>query len=146
MDFRCAFAVREKHMDLIRLRNQVLWVVLPLAAGGGAMALSDWLKLEVTPVPALVAVFPTLYLVYRLSLWRCPCCRWDIEHDVGRHCPCCGQKSLEHTMGPRCKACGIVLQWDWQRRVCRRHFTIHACSVCGLWLSDEGLGPEKSAM
>ena len=146
-EFRRAFSAREKDWAGVYLRTVIGSLVLPLLAGVSAMGFCVWTGIgNKSPLPVLVTVIPTIFLILYFKRWWCPCCRYDVEHDVGLYCPCCGKKSLLHTMGPKCQECGVALKWVWEGRAGRRKFTVHACSVCGLWLSDEGLGPEKTVM
>ena len=70
---------------------------------------------------------------------RCPSCYWNIDHSIGLYCPCCGSKTLEK--GPECFICTSCkgrLTWEPTRGHPRR-YKLHACSVCGVWLHDDGI-------
>ena len=80
------------------------------------------------------------YLVcYYSRATRCPCCSKQVDHSIGLFCPCCGSKSLKK--GPECFICTECkgqLKWEFTRGRSRR-YKLHACSVCGVWLHDEGI-------
>ncbi|MBF9224040.1 hypothetical protein [Hymenobacter ruricola] len=67
---------------------------------------------------------------------RCPGCAGDLEQ-IGTYCPECGSAGLEPGSwfsAPHCPTCDRKM-----RRNKGRHYTIRACSHCGLYLDDEGV-------
>lgn len=141
--FKEVFAADEKSRPGVVARG-CLPALSFLLVGCIGMALSEWLK-----IPALGAAFAvsgvlgSIYLGARLRQRHCPACEYDIEGNLGHYCPCCGHKSLDHLFNdPRCLECGVVLKWNRWRRGQPRMFNVHACSVCGVWLSNNGVRPE----
>ncbi|GAB2865394.1 hypothetical protein GCM10027044_28000 [Hymenobacter ruber] len=66
----------------------------------------------------------------------CPGCLQNMEK-IGEYCPECGSAGLEPGgwfSSPHCSACGKKM-----RRGKGRHYTIRACSHCGLYLDEQGL-------
>lgn len=115
------------------------------AKWGGAFFLLTMLIALLSGNPSLAVLSLGLgvvfsYLVCRYDRpRRCPCCSNDVDHSIGLFCPCCGSKSLEK--GPDCFICTQCkghLKWEHNRDRSRR-YKLHACSVCGVWLHDEGI-------
>jgi hypothetical protein len=67
----------------------------------------------------------------------CPACHNRLDAGFGAFCPECGSHSLQPgswLRSPRCESCGKTM-----RRGKGRHYTIRACTHCGLMLDDRGL-------
>lgn len=140
--FKIDFAAQEKSRPGVVARGCLpcVWFLL---VGSLGMGLGEWLKVPAMGAAgALSAVVGAVYLTHRLRIRPCPACQYDIEGNIGFYCPCCGRKSLNHVFNdPRCVNCGVVLKWNRWMRGHPRMFHVHACSVCGVWLSDGGVGP-----
>ncbi|HTB83533.1 MAG TPA: hypothetical protein VK742_07765 [Candidatus Sulfotelmatobacter sp.] len=72
------------------------------------------------------------------SSLECPACHGNlVSSELGSYCPECGAANLKPGgwfRVPHCYSCGKSL-----RRGKTRQYKIHACTHCGLMLSDRGL-------
>ncbi|MBF9140943.1 hypothetical protein [Hymenobacter properus] len=70
------------------------------------------------------------------GLLLCPGCHQKLE-EIGAYCPECGSHGLKPGgwfSSPHCPTCNRKM-----RRNKGRHYTIRACSHCGLYLDEKGL-------
>lgn len=68
---------------------------------------------------------------------RCPACQNKVEDGFGPFCPECGTYALQSGTwfrAPRCSACNREMR---HRKT--RHYTVRACTHCGVWLDDKGV-------
>jgi hypothetical protein len=111
--------------------------------GAFFLVVTLWALFSGNPSSAIVYLGMGVFVSY-LVYWygrptRCPCCSKNVDHCIGLFCPCCGSKSLEK--GQECFICTQCkgqLKWEHTRGRARR-YKLHACSVCGVWLHDEGI-------
>ena len=67
----------------------------------------------------------------------CPACHNKVDAGFGLFCPECGARALQPGSwfrAPHCSVCGREMH-----RGKGRHFSVRACTYCGVWLDDEGL-------
>lgn len=110
-----------------------------------AVGLADWLTGGIKPGAWMLFLFLPVVIglnfgLSRLTQCRCPSCATNVDHTIGPFCPCCGTQGLIHYgKHPACPTCKAVLKWNRWIRSHPREFKLHACSVCGVWLSDKGV-------
>jgi predicted RNA-binding Zn-ribbon protein involved in translation (DUF1610 family) len=84
---------------------------------------------------ACVSLF--LLLTFISPVPNCPACHNALEAPLGDYCPECGVAAVHrgHWIGcPWCASCGRKLSASKAR-----HYTIRACTHCGVFLDDEGI-------
>ena len=97
-----------------------------------------------------IPVCRSWYVVGSLSSWLtlmfiailspvpdCPACHNALDRGVGAYCPECGDHALQRGnwfQTPWCSSCGKKLT-----RGKARHYTIRACTHCGVPLDDKGI-------
>lgn len=68
---------------------------------------------------------------------ECPACHNALDRRIGAYCPECGAHAIERDgwfTAPSCLSCGKKLT-----RGKGRHYTIRACTHCGVMLDDKGI-------
>jgi hypothetical protein len=110
------------------------------------LAIAFWCSLFILPrtyvawagVGFVVAVVLGVLSLVIFPFPICPACQRLPTDCTGAFCPECGAQALEPGMlliPPRCFACKKKMSGSSERR----RYKIHACTHCGLWLSDEGV-------
>ena len=80
----------------------------------------------------------TLMLIKFLSpLPACPACHNSLDQGLGAYCPECGTLSLQSGAWFRAMWCSSCERDLWRGK--SRHYTIRACTHCGVFLDEEGL-------
>ena len=86
----------------------------------------------------MVCCFAFILLVaYVRPIPDCPACHNALDIGLGEFCPECGARAVHHDdwmKGPCCASCGKGLT---RRKT--RHYTIRACTRCGVFLDDLGI-------
>jgi predicted RNA-binding Zn-ribbon protein involved in translation (DUF1610 family) len=86
----------------------------------------------------MVGCFALILLVaYVRPSPNCPACHNALDKDLGEFCPECGARAVHRDnwmMRPSCASCGKGLT-----RGKARHYTIRACTRCGVFLDDTGI-------
>ena len=86
----------------------------------------------------MVCWFSLILLVaYVRPIPNCPACHNALDKGLGAFCPECGARAVQREYWmkrPWCASCDKGLTWGKGR-----HYTIRACTHCGVFLDDTGI-------
>lgn len=78
-----------------------------------------------------------MLLVFLSPVPKCPACHNALDQGIGAYCPECGAHAIQRAswfLAPSCSSCGRAMS---RRKA--RHYTIRACTYCGVPLDEKGI-------